>query len=365
MQCRIVNFETMIPNKRNQIYWLSQFTGWGIFVLGNILSAYVQETTPQGIYVLSLFIFVIGILITHGLRLISHSLNWKRLSIPRLIPRVLLSSAVMSIVFVLLNTVFTNIIGQSNNPFSGILSIPFLLNCLNFSALFLLWNILYYAVGLFENWKKEEIANLELKASQTEIELNSFKAQMNPHFMFNAMNSIRALVDEDPGKAKDAITSLSGILRNNLTLGKSQTIPLNEELDLVEKYLSLEKIRFEDRLNLAIQIDEDALTFRIPPFILQTIVENGIKHGVSKRIEGGKLHIKAAITNDVLNISVINSGEYILPEIRQDGREGIGILNSRKRLQLLYGNKASLKIFPLNDDVKVELVIPNIKTQKL
>ncbi len=346
----------MILSRRNQIYWLSQFVGWGLFVLGNILSASMQGSSMQGIYIISLFIFVVGILTTHGFRILNNKWNWKRLSIPALIPRVFLASVAMSLLFVLLNTIFTNLLIPENGVFSEIFTIPFLVNTLNFSALFLLWNIIYFAVHVFENWKREEIVNLELKASQTEIELNSFKAQMNPHFMFNSLNSIRALIDENPVKAKEAITSLSGILRNNLTPERSQTIPLIEELDLVEKYLSLEKIRFENRLNIELDISEETLSCHIPPFMLQTIVENGIKHGISKRIEGGKLLLRTRIADNVLQIITINSGEYT-PEI--NGREGIGILNSRKRLQLLYSGRASLNIIPLKDEVKVELNIPH------
>lgn len=347
----------MTSSKRNQVYWLSQATGWGLFVLGNILSASVQGSSHDGIYIISLFIFVVGVLTTHCFRLLVHKWNWKRLNIPALIPRVFAATLGMSLVFVLLNTVFTNLISGISNVFDGVFSIPFLLNTLNFSALFLLWSIIYFAVHVFENWKREEIANLELKASQTEIELNSFKAQMNPHFMFNSMNSIRALIDENPLKAKEAITSLSGILRNNLTLGRSQTIPLSEELDLVEKYLSLEKIRFESRLNIQLDISPESLNYHIPPFMLQTIVENGIKHGISKRIEGGRLLLQTQVENGFLKIMTINSGHY---SPSANGQEGIGITNSHKRLQLLYKGRASLQIIPLQDEVKVELIIPEI-----
>lgn len=351
----------MISSRRNQIYWLSQFVGWGLFVFGNILSASIQGSSIEGIYLISLFIFVVGILTTHAFRLLVKKWHWTSLSIPRLIPRILLAAIISSATFVIINTVVTNILISQGGVFDNLFTISFWVNTLNFSALFLLWNIIYFAVHIFENWKREEIVNLELKATQTEIELNSFKAQMNPHFMFNSLNSIRALIDEDPAKAKYAITSLSGILRNNLTLGKSQTIPLSEELDLVEKYLSLEKIRFEDRLNYRIQVCPEAMSCHIPPFMLQTIVENGIKHGISKRIAGGILDIKAAVEDNTLKIRVLNSGQYIPPESRQDGREGIGISNSHKRLQLLYGDKAYLKIQPLEDAVQVELAIPNIK----
>jgi len=182
---------------------------------------------------------------------------------------------------------------------------------------------------------------------------------MNPHFMFNALNSIRALVEENPDKAKHAVTMLSGIFRSNLTLGKQQTIALSEELDLVEKYLSLEKIRFEERLQLSMDIAPDVLSKRIPPFMLQTIVENGLKHGIAKRINGGRLYIKALNTHSGLHITVINSGTYS-PII---GQEGIGLSNTEKRLELLYNGQADFSIKGADDEVIVDLIIPHLVIQ--
>ncbi len=337
--------------------------GWGLFVSGNILSAYVQGAPMQGKYLVSLFIFIIGIGITHLFRLIVHRGNWTRLPIPALIPRVLLASCLMSFLFMVLNTIFTNVTAIPSEYRSiaqvldGIFSIPFFVYTLSFSALFLLWSILYFAVHVFENWKREEIVNLELKATQTEMELNSFKAQMNPHFMFNSLNSIRALIDEDPIKAKTAITSLSGILRNNLALSRSQTVPLSEELDLVEKYLSLEKIRFESRLVIEQDIDPQLTAVQIPPFILQTIVENGIKHGISSRVEGGRMAIKISRKDDDVKIAVTSSGSYAHKPHEQ---KGIGLENSKKRLQLIYNGRAHLEVIPLDDEVNVIITIPFI-----
>lgn len=262
----------------------------------------------------------------------------------------------MSVVFTSVNTALTDILISEIHFPESFLSIGFLLNILNFSALFLLWNIIYFAVNTFENWKREEITNLELKAAKTEIELNSFRAQMNPHFMFNALNSIRALVEENPGKAKEAVTMLSGILRSNLTLGKQQTITFSDELDLVEKYLSLEKIRFEERLQLRMDIDPDTLSKRIPPFMLQTIVENGLKHGISRRINGGHICILASNKPEGLSITVINSGEFQ----PYSGSEGIGLSNTAKRLELLYGSEAMFTINGGEDEVTVHILIPNL-----
>jgi two-component system, LytTR family, sensor kinase len=304
-------------------------------------------------------IFVVGIGTTHLFRSLVHHWNWAKLIVPRLIPRMLISAIVMSVVFTTFNTMVTDVFSGQIPLVSSLRTLFFWQLVLNFSALFLLWEIIYFSVHVFENWKREEILNLELMASKSEIELNSLKSQMNPHFMFNSMNSIRALVDEDPEKAKHAITMLSSILRSNLTLGRRALISMREEIDLVDKYLSLEKIRFEERLNVFLEIDPNSLSFEIPPFMLQTIVENGIKHGISKRVEGGHLKLIVRLENENMLVTVINSGKFN-PE---QNNEGIGLSNSRKRLSLIYKDKASLQIKSENDEVIVSVTIPVKTTQ--
>ncbi|MCE3280163.1 MAG: histidine kinase [Bacteroidetes bacterium] len=197
---------------------------------------------------------------------------------------------------------------------------------------------------------------MKWEASINEIELNKLKSQLNPHFMFNAMNSIRALVDENPGKSKDAITQLSNILRNTLQMGKNKVIAFEEELKIVNDYLALESIRYEERLKTNVDIHPDSKQFYVPPLMIQTLVENGIKHGVSKLTAGGTLEIKTDIREDKLYIFIRNSGQ-VDPQKETDS--GFGIKNTLQRLQLLYGKSASMKIS--NEDNKTvltELVIP-------
>jgi sensor histidine kinase YesM len=339
---------------RTQIYWLAQIGGWGLFVFGNILVAKMQSQEVHGLYIVSLCIFLLGIFITHLFRGIILYFGWKRMNILSIIFFVIPSSLILSFIFTSANTALNDLINNRVPLVESFGSRVFWQNTFNFSVLFLLWGIIYFAVNTFENWKREEIKNLELRAAKTEIELNSFKSQMNPHFMFNSMNSIRALIDEDPTKAKLAITMLSGLLRNNLTHGKRQTIPLKEELDLVDKYLSLEKIRFEERLQIEMDVAAETLLCEVPPFMIQTIVENGIKHGISKRLEGGLVRVRVWKQDDTLNIEVVNSGDLVESSLA----DGIGIANTRTRLYLLYAKKASFNIEAVNGEVIVKIVLP-------
>ena len=125
-----------------------------------------------------------------------------------------------------------------------------------------------------------------------EIELNNLKSQLNPHFIFNALNSIRALVDENPSKSKQAINQLSNILRNSLASDKKGLTKFEDEIKIVKDYLGLESIRFEERLKTEFEIHPESQKFLVPPLMIQTLVENGIKHGISKLTPGGVIQLK-------------------------------------------------------------------------
>jgi LytS/YehU family sensor histidine kinase len=195
-----------------------------------------------------------------------------------------------------------------------------------------------------------------MQGSLKEAELNKLKSQLNPHFMFNAMNSIRALIDENPQKAKEAVTQLSNILRQTLTLEKNKLISFNDEMTLVKDYLSLEKIRFEERLNFELHIDEASSQYKIPPMLLQTLVENAIKHGISKLTEGGIVIITTKqIENKKLQIEISNTGSYNPDE---NPLSGYGLENTRNRLAFVFADDASFLIANENDMVKTQIVIP-------
>jgi two-component system, LytTR family, sensor kinase len=180
------------------------------------------------------------------------------------------------------------------------------------------------------------------------------RAQMNPHFMFNAMNSIRALILEDPDKAQKAVTQLSNILRSSLLADRRKTINLSEEVKTVEDYLELEKIRYEERLQIRKNIYPDTLNIQVPPMLLQTLVENAIKHGVSKPVKGGFVSIESKIVNKNLVIVISNTG---ILEKTDSG--GFGLENTAHRLELLFGPESKFRIYQASQEVvTAEITIP-------
>ena len=178
--------------------------------------------------------------------------------------------------------------------------------------------------------------------------------------MFNAMNSIRALIDENPQKAKQAVTQLANILRQTLTLEKKQLISFDEEINLVKDYLALEKIRFEERLQYSMQVEAEASRYKIPPMLLQTLVENAIKHGISHLTEGGFVSLSArqldSEKNKKLCIEILNSGQYV-PD--HNPVSGYGIQNTKNRLAFVFADEASFLIVNEKEQVvKTQIVIP-------
>ncbi|MBI2280045.1 MAG: histidine kinase [Bacteroidetes bacterium] len=343
---------------KKKLYWIAQIVGWLVYVL--IVGVFNQlngnEITKELIFSL-LSIYFIGLSISHFYRGIIIKLNWMKWSISHLIPRVFIGVILFGIIVYFVQTIVLEVlIAESNFAFDMADAFP---KIINWSLLFLLWSLLYFLFHFINNYKKEEIKNLRWEAARNEIELNKIKSQLNPHFIFNSMNSIRALVDEDPQLAKSAITQLSNVLRNSLMTGKKKIIPLSDELKIVDDYLSLEKTRFEEKLTIVKHIESNTENFLIPPLMIQTLVENGIKHGTSKLPEGGVLEIQSKLENENLIITIYNSGFYDENNIPETG---FGILNTKQRLQLLYGNKAKFTIENENNRVKTMLLIPN-KTQ--
>jgi len=220
-----------------------------------------------------------------------------------------------------------------------------------------IWLLIYVVWHYVDKNRKDQLDKLRLEGMVKSLELKTIKSHINPHFIFNALNSIRALVDENPRRARSAITELSNILRSSLQAEKQETVPLKQELDIVNDYLALEQMRFEERLKVKLDIDEDTLTQPIPPMMLQTLVENAIKHGISKDIKGGVIQICSHFVDNHHELTVTNTGHLKMTEITS--AEGFGIKSTQERLNLLYNKKAHFEIKNKeNNMVESKIVMP-------
>ncbi len=326
-------------------YWWCQIIGWvSYFVINTLLPT---GKITESFYISLLVYMVLGALFSHLFRWVINKLNWKTFPFEKQ-----------------LMLFFWMLVGSSTFMFGGFYTImryvlqdedfgnPFraLLSCYSIMTV---WWMIYYLYHYIEATRSEKLDQLTLQATVKELELKTIKAQLNPHFIFNALNSIRALVDENPQRARTAITELSNILRSSMAAEKAETVSMEKELNIVKDYLALETIRFEERLNVTYNIDPETLGLQVPPMMLQTLVENAIKHGISKTISGGNVYISSRLKGLQHEIMIENTGQFV--ENVKNGH-GFGLESTRQRLSLLFGNRASFEIRN-KDEQMVEAIV--------
>lgn len=217
------------------------------------------------------------------------------------------------------------------------------------------WTLLYVR---FSERRSHAAREGQLTLALREAELRALEAQINPHFLFNCLNSIRALVEIDPARAQEMLTRLANVLRNSLRQNRPHAVALSEEVEAAGDYLALETIRFADRLQTRIAVDPAAANCRIPPMVLQTLVENAIKHGIGKVAGPGELRIAARLESDLLRLVVENTGRLTVSPITSPQ---FGLQNIRERIKLLYGDRASLSLIDSGGLVTATVLLPRVQ----
>ena len=289
-----------------------------------------------------------GLLLSHYTRLLITRWGWKQFGWRALLPRVILAALVFALVWSTLGYGYTY--GALRQPWPSKYSwmLIFSISVFNGSCIMVSWLCVYFFYHIFERLNRLQVEQLRLAASVKEAELRALKSQVNPHFLFNSLNSLRALIDEDAPRAREAVTRLANMLRYSLQSGQQETVPFEEELRIVEDYLALEQIRHENRLRVRWDIAADVRLVSVPPMLLQTLVENAVKYGIGTRREGGELSITARIQGAALNIRVTNPGDLAAPAspaaARAGSSTGVGLRNASERLKLLFGDHASLTL---------------------
>ncbi|MCG8308609.1 MAG: histidine kinase [Cytophagales bacterium] len=334
-----------------KIYWILQTGGWSLFAAINIILAYLEENLTVYYLIYAVLVLAWFIISTHIFRYFILKWGWLEVKIKKIILKVFFCIFVLTISNFLTHLLFLVSLGILLSGDLDLSTIGATLVTTFF--IYFIWTLFYFIYHYIERYNTA----LKYEALKNEIELNNLKSQLNPHFIFNALNSIRALVDENPSKSKDAITQLSSLLRSSLVINRNKLTRFTDELNAVKDYLELESIRFEERLRTKFDIDPESKKFTVPPLMIQTIVENGIKHGISKLQKGGEISLQTKVRNSTLFIKIRNNGQ--LPHQKLNGSKGFGIENTKQRLKLLYGNKATFKICNEDDNtVLTELSLP-------
>ncbi|MGK0447931.1 MAG: hypothetical protein ACJA2M_001711 [Polaribacter sp.] len=350
--------KTNNSNINISLYWKCQLIGWSIVSIYWAYTVYTRDNYGF-FYTFLNYVFDVslGIFLTHMYRLFSLKGNWKRLPIKKLIIRVIPGVLVFAFLYVLISNLkwyayWTIIIGKEKDLLESLIYWdPILITALRLMSI---WILAYH---LYHYYQKEVVTakeNAKLSLIAKQAQLDNLSAQLNPHFLFNSLNSIKSLVIENPDTARRAIDLLSDLLRSSLYEKDKGLITINEELSLVKDYIELEKMRFEERLQLKTSIDESLLDFKIPTLSIQLLIENAIKHGIDLKIGGGivVLNIIKKATN--IHITVENPGK-----INPNKSAGLGLENLIKRLEIQYKGMASFSLKGKgNDHVSAEIIIP-------
>lgn len=221
--------------------------------------------------------------------------------------------------------------------------------------LFLLAAALHYLLVAFEDSRRAETEALRFQILSREAELRALRAQIHPHFLFNSLNSINALIGRRPEEARRMCVLLADFLRRSLALGARERVPFAEELALAEDLLAIERVRFGARLHFSPSVDEGALTCLVPPLLLQPLMENAVTHGIAQCLEGGTVRLEARRGGERLILAIENPRDAGMPARKG---AGIGIENVRRRLETLYGREAELRLRPDGHSFRVEVELP-------
>src|SRR5262245_34844720 len=222
---------------------------------------------------------------------------------------------------------------------------------------FLLAVAMHYLFLALESAREAQVRGVEARVLAREAELRALRAQIDPHFLFNSLNSIGTLTSEDPAAARRMCLLLAGFLRRSLALGARDRIALAEERALIDDYLAIEKVRFGARLSVEETIDEEASACLVPPLILQPLIENAVRHGIAQLTGGGTLRLTARRTGGILSVEVANPRD---PERAGRRGAGLGIDNVRGRLRTLYGDAARLEVERAASAFTVRLTLPAV-----
>lgn len=345
---------------RFSLYWICQLTGWGITSLYWALQSALSGPFD---YAQALLHFagdvLVGIALTHVYRRFAMARGWQHLGPRALVGRLLGAVLILGVLYMLLIALklyavrWLLIPGFGDHFWTFFTStwLPLLATGVRLMAIWLLaWHLYQYAQREIRSTKH----NAQLAIMAREAQLSKLSAQLNPHFFFNALNTVKFLVNANPVAARRAIDLLSDLLRHSLYLKDDLLVPLSAELGLVRDYLELEKLRFEERLQIQMNVPDSLPQVQLPPLSLQLLAENAIKHGIDRLADGGVVQIDAAVENDFLKLRVQNPGT-----LNTQGTPGLGLRNLRERLRLQYHDAGSLELRQLpNTGVEACLIIP-------
>ncbi|MEW6125686.1 MAG: histidine kinase [Acidobacteriota bacterium] len=358
----------MKVSSRNKSPWLELaviFFAWTLYGLFFASQAYISEAhfgrnaswqRALGIWMTCAYSWA---LVTPPILWLARRLQFNRQTWRRSLLIHLLAATFFSTLVLLLYSILRYLFFTSDNApslmrsFRNLLIIEFHASLLIYSAIV----GIYYGLNYYREYKRRELAAAQLANQLSQAQLDALRKQLHPHFLFNTLNTVAILMEEDTKAAREILVRLSDLLRVTLDKNKAHEVALKQELDFLQSYLEIEQMRFQDRLRVHLEIDPKTLDARVPDLILQPIVENAIRHGIAPRALPGIVEIRSAQINGDLCLEVRDNGKGFDNELSMD--KGLGLANTKARLEQLYGDRHRFEIANLDEGgVRVNITIP-------
>ena len=359
------------------VFWLGQLLGWGLIGLSGLaMTVLLFGSTPNGLLVAAMAVgleTLQGFLWTSLLR--TYYLRLALVPLRPLVVRSALACLAATVAWPAVTLAFWVAVHRAGiSPklpaeMTGVLhQAPRLAPLLwvFFTDLFntLAWSALYWGLRALAESRERSRATLQAQALANEAQLQMLRYQLNPHFLFNSLNSVRGLIAEDPARAELMVTELADFLRYSLSRSDAPDVTVREELEAVRTYVALEKVRFEERLQVEWDVDPAALGCRVPGFLLHPLVENAVKYGIETAVPPARVRVEVRRAGERLHVRVANSGRWVEPGQGVSRGTGMGLRNVRARLEHAHPGRCDVQVGPGTDGgVEVVLVLPALPAQ--
>jgi len=349
-------FGKLLSDKRklfwflHSLFWMAHW-GMGIFL-------YPQNTSSPGVFLVHSFDNAIGFSFCLVLRQLYKKMNWYRYSLGSLVPLVVIYSIVCGL-FWEYSVQLNNAIFFGESELVKFSSLTYILRRIWYMSYpFIAWSAMYFGYKFWEEWNEQRLRFEQEQASAQRSQLAMLRYQLNPHFLFNTLSSLRGVMRSNLAQAEDMITQISEFLRYSLLNEKEGYVPFSREIEIVKHYLNIEMVRFRDKLSVHYEVDTLAEDFPVPVFLIHPLVENAIKHGMKTSSIPLLVNLKAEISDSTLRIEIRNSGQWIdNTQKTDDNNTGTGLSNTLKRLETSYPGRYKFDIQKGTDFVSVTIII--------
>ena len=343
-----------LKQNRNLLFWSLHVLGWSAYGVSQYVGALLYGKPVSYVQYIAVAA-ASGCILTMPLRYICRWL-WKQPPATMAVGAIAAAWGTACLLRVIMNWFYHCYVEPEwpmqhwHEYFGGALSSTYLIMC---------WIGLYFGVRYYELLQSQRIATLQAASLAQEAQLKMLRYQLNPHFLFNTLNAISTLIlDNRNGTANNAVTGLSEFLRYTLDQDPMKKVTVAQEIDALNLYLNIEKMRFGERLRLNYAIEDAASSMLMPSLLLQPLIENAIKYAVSPREPGGQIRIGAHVTGGMLQLEVADDGPGMIDATRLANGRGVGIRNTRERLQVLYGERGTVAVTNTDPGLRVSLTFP-------